>query len=461
MAKSFSPHYFQDLILKDIQPIIIACAGVRSGKTTIGAIKLITWIQQDYKKSIARNYLIVAPTFRLLQDATLPTLFEYWPKQLGEYKKGDSRIELSNGAFVFVRSATDPDQMVGFNASGGAWLDEAGQYTYEVWQRVQQRLTRPFGEEQAPVIISSTPYGMPSSWLNRELIEKRSTLSYVSYYNWSTKDNPYISTGTYEIAKATLPSNIFSRDYEGKYTLISGLIFPDFSRDLDVVAPFQVDGDEMLLAGADYGFSDPTCFLIIKKGNDGFFYVIDEFYKSKSGLDEQSEWLQKYKGRVRQVLFDPSAAGWFDQLQKLSKMPFMKADNGVTKGIGRLTRLLKTHRLKIFSTCPNLIRDLESYVYKDGKDLPSHDNSHGPDALRYAFSLDLFGIYPELRKSQGKDWLAEHTNADGIFVPPPLTLANLLDIKPTPEKEKKYISAEKPQNEAFQYDGFTTFDTEE
>jgi hypothetical protein len=102
-------------------------------------------------------------------------------------------------------------------------------------------------------------------------------------------------------------------------------------------------------------------------------------------------------------------------------MNLVAADNEVEAGITRVTRLVKSDRLKVFNTCQNLLREMESYVYAEGKNKPAHDNSHSPDALRYAFSKDLLGIYPELKRpSLAKDF-NKNFNEKGEFVPPPVT----------------------------------------
>ena len=79
----------------------------------------------------------------------------------------------------------------------------------------------------------------------------------------------------------------------------------------------------------------------------------------------------------------------------------MAADNDVQAGIERIKSLFKEGRLKIFSCCANTIDELESYHYQlDNPDKPTQDapvkvHDHAMDALKYAFSRQLDGIYPD------------------------------------------------------------------
>lgn len=458
MFINFEAHKKQFEFLTDPHDIVLAIAGKRGGKTAAAAVKFITMIVENITNGVEGDYMIVGPTYGLLRNGTIPRLQQYWPKKLGVYRRSESRIQLPNGKdgqehFVFILSADQPDRIEAFGVLG-AWLDEAGQYRQEVWDKVQQRLTTLPGHGSGKVIVSTSPYGAVSSWLNVELIErtKKGELPWVGLHNWGTLDNPFIDHTSTLRAKETMNEQIYRRDYLGLYTQIEGLIYPDFVRQDDVIAPFDVPSHWPLFVGIDYGFTDPTVILVLAKDPEkNEYYVIAEYYKAHGSLREFQDFLeQKWPGRLKQLLYDPSAVGIMSELQKLTRLNLVAADNEVEAGIARITRITKSHRLKFFNTCVSTIADMESYVYATGKKRdgkPAHENSHGPDALRYAFSKDLMGIYPELKRKDKQEEFNKCFNEKGEYVPPKPTLDQIFDLK----KNKPTAKVAKGPGDAFEY----------
>lgn len=450
---TFTPHKHQAAVLADLRDYLLVIAGKRGGKSAVSAVKFISNVARDIKCGRHGDYLILGPTYGLLRNGTIPTLLKYWPRKLGVYRRSESRIQLPNGPdgqehYIYIISADEPDRIEAFGILG-AWLDEAGQFKQEAWTKVQQRMTTEVGMT-GWVLISTTPYGVPKSWLNQDLIARRSEMPWVGYHNWSTLDNPFIDHTAVERAKLTMHPQIYRRDVEGVYTSIEGLIYPDWSRAEDSVKPFKVPEHWPVFGGADYGFTDPTCILIIAKDPEsGTFYVIDEYYRSKGEMQDQQAFLEKWRGKLKICLYDPSNPGWWNEMRNLTKMNLVAADNEVESGIARITRISKTGRLKVFNTCINLCDAMESYVYAEGKNKPHHDNSHAPDALRYAFSKDLLKIYPELKRPTKAEDFKKNFNEKGEFIPPPVTAAQIFDLKDTKNKRKSAPARE--PHEALEY----------
>jgi hypothetical protein len=97
---------------------------------------------------------------------------------------------------------------------------------------------------------------------------------------------------------------------------------------------------------------------------------------------------------------------------------------------------------------------MESYIYNSGKKKdvkPAHESSHGPDALRYAFSKDLRGIFPEIKRIDKAEEFKKCFNEKGEYVPPAPTLAQILDIKDK-RNVKKPAMKEKEPGECFPYE---------
>lgn len=127
--------------------------GVGSGKTFAGCVEVLR------QKENTRG-AVVAPTFRMLQDATIQTFLEMVRKAglLREFYKSDMRMELFNGTEILFRSADDPEKLRGPNL-GWFWLDEAAMMPELVFDLMMGRLRLPPGRGW----VTTTPKGM--NWL--------------------------------------------------------------------------------------------------------------------------------------------------------------------------------------------------------------------------------------------------------------------------------------------------------
>lgn len=394
--KVFTPHEQQQKVLDSEAEQLLVVAGHRSGKTVAGAIWFINEVAKDIKAGIKADYLVLGPTYRILNQSTLRTLFEWWPHGLGTYKKQDSIIQLNNGGVVWIRSADKPDAVEGLTARR-CWMDEAALCNETTYDKVCQRLVQKQGQSRGRLLMTTTPYGSPSSWMNVRLIKERKFLPWLFYINFSMADNPYIDRAVYDRAKATMNESIFQRDFEGRFVQIEGLIYPEFNRIDHTCNEFEIPSHWPKWAGLDYGWSDPTSILGITYDPEAKkFYIYTQFYKNKTLSEKIGAYISQHK--FTYTLWDPAAVAVMNEVRSVCKLRFEQADNSVDVGIQRITKLLKENRVTIFDTCEDLIRELEGYCYeKSGSSKPSHDNSHSPDALRYGFSKNLAGVYDLVR----------------------------------------------------------------
>jgi hypothetical protein len=128
--------------------------GLGSGKTRAGAIEIL-------RQPAGSLGIVVAPTYRVLQDATQRTFLERCHKAqdagvklIAAHHEARQETRLVNGTTILWRSATEPDRLRGINA-GWAWVDEAASIDHEVWLVLLGRLRR--APERA--WITTTPVG--------------------------------------------------------------------------------------------------------------------------------------------------------------------------------------------------------------------------------------------------------------------------------------------------------------
>lgn len=380
----------------------IGCvSGIRGGKTTIGALWLLDQIQTDYQTGRYGDYLICAPTNKILDQSTLPKFKEFFPKDWGEWKEQKSYFELAwnrpgsdEPCRIFVRSLDEPDSIEGMECRA-AWIDECGKVKQQGWTNVQGRLSVTKGR----AILTTTPYAV--NWFWKEIWQRwKSGDKDYDVINWCSIDNPVFPKDEYERAQRTLPKAIFDRRYRGLFTRLEGLVYPEFDEETHVVDSFDIPSGWLKFGGLDFGKSNPNAILCIAQDPETkTFYVYREFYQAETLLKTLSIFLHNQD--LAYVLADTQAAQNILELNKFYGNRNVKtADKNKDTGIARIRGLLAEGRLKFFKgRTDRTLEEIQEYHYKtpdaDGNnnDETVDKHNHAMDALRYAFSRPMQGLY--------------------------------------------------------------------
>ncbi len=406
----FKPHAGQQLVLDSPRRFVATISGVQGGKTTVGAVWFLQQVYKDYEAGIVGDYLVVAPTNKVLQQSTLVKLKEMLPSDWGVYKEQKQVVQLAWGGNIFIRSADAPDTLEGMTLRC-AWVDEAGQMKASVWTNLQARV----GAQQGRILMTSTPYA--SNWYYREIFKRAGWLNGVPQPNgledievvtWGTIDNPGFPKEEVERARASMNPALFQRRYCGMFTKLEGLVYPvDESM---FIEPFRVPAEWKSFGGMDFGKADPTVILDFREDPvQHVFYLTDEFYKSNGYMKDWIQWISERP--MSRVLADPSAAQLISEMRKAGVGQVQPADKQeIMVGIEKISALINDGKLKIFNTCRNTIEEISTYHYvapdpdKIVKDTPVGKDNHAMDAMRYAFNkpmADVFGKkQEEIRKNR-------------------------------------------------------------
>lgn len=392
----FHPHPGQQLVLDSPRRFIATISGVQGGKTTVGAVWLLQEVYKDYEAGTMGDYLVVAPTNKILQQSTLVKLKEMLPSDWGVYKEQKQVYELKWGSRIFVRSAEDPNYLEGMTLRR-VWADEAGQMKSMVWTILQARVAI----HQGRILMTSTPYAQnwyhrdifkQAGWVNGELQPNKN--ADIEVVSWGSVVNPAFPAAEQARAKATMSEALYERRYCGKFTQLEGLVYP-FSEDT-IVQPFDVPSEWKRFGGMDFGKSDPTAILdIAEDPTTHVYYIVGEYYKSNGLLKDMVEWISNRP--MSRVLADPQSAQLIEEIRRYHGLGQVQpADKQkIEVGIERITAMLKEGRLKVFAGCKNVIEEFEGYHYpapdpdKVRQDEPVDKDNHAMDALRYAFNKPL------------------------------------------------------------------------
>lgn len=408
--QDFRPHPKQLLALNSPRRFIACVAGLQGGKTLVGAVWLLDQIYKDYEKGEVNDYLIVAPRYKTIEQATLPKFLELMPEDWGVLKKQAMCIELKWGAKIYIRSADNPNSIESMTIKA-VWADEAGDMSREIWSKLLGRVSI----KQGRIFMTSTPYA--NNWLYREVYKKCGWKNgepqpggddTIEVVEWISTDNPAFSPDELAMHKAKLDPLIFAQRYLGQFVTLEGLVY-NITDDC-IIDPISIPQDWRHIGGMDFGQSDPTVILdIVEDPVQHVYYLVDEFYKTGSLLKDWATWISEH--RMQRILADPQSAQLITELrQSYGLGQVQPADKQEIKvGIERVTALLKEGRLKIFNTCKNTLEEFSLYHYpapdpdKVQKDKPVDKDNHAMDALRYTFNKPIEnGFYKQQEAIKSK-----------------------------------------------------------
>jgi len=400
LKKWYPIHEGQRDILNSTARFRAIISGVSAGKTTCGAL--------DLSRKVAEKpngkFLIIAPTFKILDSATLPTFFNTIADTSlqGKYKIAAREYHLPTGGIIYCRSGEHADSFEGLQIDGGVWLDEGGNVSIKVWHAIQRRT----GFYKAPVLITTTPYAN-YSWLSAEFIERHKEGN-PNYYvkQFASILNPSYDKDEFERARRELPEWKFRMFYMGEFVGALGLVYPELPR---CYVDMPKDGlpDGRLYGGIDWGggtaTADPFSALVGLLDKDDVLWVFFERYVSgrqndllqnAGALRDWHQVLQKNTGQdVRLWHADASRPNSLSTFRKVAGLTVRKANNqagAIASGIDLVTSRIRTGRLKIIKgTISGIIREQELYRYPTGDDeeahgdVPRDKHNHAMDALRY------------------------------------------------------------------------------
>jgi len=233
-----------------------------------------------------------------------------------------------------------------------------------------------------------------------------------NYYSlhFTLDDNPYVDESYKHRIRNSLSGLFYKRNYLGLWCLAEGAIFDFFDKKIHVV-PRPPTAAEYWVAGIDYGVSNAFACVLIGV-NTGMatqtgkrLWVEKEYYWDckKTGrqkinsefADDIQEFLEPYA--VRNIYIDPSALSMKLELQRRG-MHVVEANNDVYNGIQMMCTEMGKGNLTVCQDCPNLIREIEGYVWDSkksaqGDDAPIKKADHAVDALRYVIATHKVVVY--------------------------------------------------------------------
>lgn len=217
-------------------------------------------------------------------------------------------------------------------------------------------------------------------------------------------DNPYLADdGMYEANLLSLPEHQRRQLLEGDWDINEGAAFPEFSRKLHVIEPFDIPSSWARFRAADYGYGSYSGVVWIAVAPDEQLIIYREMYVQKVLATDLADMILDVESeeKIRYGVLDSSL--WHkrgDTGPSLAEQMIVKgcrwrpADRSKgsrVSGKNEIHRRLQVDefteqpRMVIFNTCKNLISQLPSIPLdkNNPEDVDTHAEDHLYDALRY------------------------------------------------------------------------------
>lgn len=227
-------------------------------------------------------------------------------------------------------------------------------------------------------------------------------------------DNPHLyADGRYETQLMLMPEIERRRLLDGDWNILDGIAFPEFRPDIHVVPPMILPPHWERVKAVDYGYTAPACCLWGSVDpTDGTVFIYKELYETglepaqlAARMTEKEQESKSSYGNDPFGIFNRDIRGVIDG-QCFARTGFTGPTQGeiIIKAGHKLRPADKNRfggkvqvheylrpgpkgrpKLQIFSTCTNLIRELQSLplAKNNSEDVDTHAEDHAYDALRY------------------------------------------------------------------------------
>lgn len=270
------------------------------------------------------------------------------------------------------------------------------------WDALQRRAA----VAGARIFLTTTPYTI-EGWL-KDLVDdvdsgKRQDCFYVSFPSTA---NPQFPKEEAERLKNEYSDHEYELFVLGKFSRPQGSVYDCFDKAKNVVEPFTIPEGWPRHLGMDFGTKNTAAVFVAEDPKTNDLYVYGGYHSGGRTHREHANEIKRKglslftpSGLRESDSFDVSVGGTYSEDEWrtdyiVAGLPIARPPvKDLDVGIARVYRQIKTRRLKVFSTCENLIADILSYrreLDKHGEvseKIYRKETYHRLDSLRYLIAM--------------------------------------------------------------------------
>lgn len=345
-----------------------------------------------------------------LKDRQITKMNHEFPRWLGELS--GSQIEGMSfklrpefgGGVIALRNMDDVSKYASSEFAAAA-VDELTKNDRTVFDQLRSIIRWP-GIENTKFLAGTNPgekgHGwVKKLWVDREIRDGDPAPQEIHFIRSLPTDNPH-NAASYLVELQKLPEKLRKAYWDGSWDIFAGQYFEEWDRDKHVVQPFAIPASWKRIRCYDHGRDHPAVMLWLAIDYDGNVWVYRELSVRGLNVDQIAVEVNRLsEGESYDYsVADPSIfanTGFVDRSggQTIAEtfarcgIMFLPASNRRVDGWGLLHQYLhhgegKEPKLKIFSTCTELIRTLPALIHDDVRpEDVAKENDDEADALRY------------------------------------------------------------------------------
>lgn len=358
-----------------------------SGKSRFAIQKILIRILVGMSNGTIHKILCVRKTQPALKRSVWALLkyyrFEWNLESLSIVNNTDMTMSFVNGSQILCVGLDDVTKLKSIEGISSIFCEEATELSE---QDVMQLDLRVRGQHKTyhQLIFCFNPIGR-NNYIYKMFYENEHEDTTLHLSTW--RDNKWLDKQYTDML-----DNLKNKDFnvwkiysEGSWGELENLIFNNWDI-IDSIPSKYTESDAVF--GADWGFIHKTSIVRVVKDEDDLF-VKEEYYKDKQTNMDVIEWIQKYLP-IQAILYgDSSEPARILECRRnnINIKPSTKGKGSVKDSID----YIKRHKLHITKDSVNIIKELESYKWKQDKDGTVIEQP--VDYLDDAIAAMRYGIY--------------------------------------------------------------------
>lgn len=389
--------YLKDGIQSDTKKIFIQSGAVRTGKTVVDNDLFLRDLL--HARKLADRDKVRQPLYILAgySDATITTnVLNPIENKYGIHLKFDSHNAFTLFGVKIVKKYTNNERAVGavrgFTAYG-AYINEASLCVENVWNEINNRVSI----DGAHIIADTNP-DSPTHYLKAKWIDRANDPDLrLVCHRFVLDDNiKFLGQNYIKQLKASYASGAFyDRAILGEWASGQGAVYQDWYDKENYVDRKNIPEIVKYWAGVDWGYKHYGSIVVIGKGIDNKFYLVDEYSRQFKNIDfwkNIAHELEEKYGQGMNFICDTANPDKVTDFMN-DDLNAVNADKRVEKGIEWVATLIKNRRFLVVKDVLNkkdhgypvsiFDDNIHNYVWdeKTGAVVKLHDDCL--DAIRY------------------------------------------------------------------------------
>lgn len=285
---AYMPHPGQKLIHESKARFKVIAAGARWGKDRCMIMEFITKFAEMLSEERGPDMVpsvhgwIIAPTY-ILARQVWRELKAFFPREWVEnYWESDKMIQTVNGGMIEVRSADDPNSLVGVGIDIVLITEAARIRNFdEVWSNIEMRLASPGrgpNGQGGLGLINGTPRGLGFYYDMFKWGQKDTPYYDEDWESWqfSSWDNPYLvrkDKKFLEGIKRRFPARIYEQEVMGQFLPEGNCMFPYADECAIYIGDGMVEPGETYVIGYDPAKSIDYSGVVVRNGRGETVYI--------------------------------------------------------------------------------------------------------------------------------------------------------------------------------------------